>query len=482
MAAEALYPSDESMAGAVPIREGEYGAKIAAIEPGGVEYIAHAERHGRPLDLFWTWNSPNWEFATMFLGVIPVTVFGGGFWPTALAVVLGSALGAICVGIPSTWGPKLGVPQLVQARAAFGYWGNLLPAGLNTVTAGVGWFAVNSISGTFALSTLTGLPFQISLLIVVIAQVFIAFIGHNFIHRFEKVTFPYLVVVFVLACIFLFANANTAQGFDEKAPVPFGGPLGAFIIALFISASYGFGWSPYALDFSRYLPKSSDAKSVFWSATLGVFLPCAILELGGVALATIAGTSWGPADSPTDQLVKPLPYLLAPFVLFGITVGTVSANVLNIYSGAMSFLALGLKLGGLKQRRAILAVVFGIIGFFVARSGEYDAGHQYENFLLVIGYWITPYLGVIFTDYLMRRGQFNEAELYDTRNRKWTGFAAMAIGIVASEPFWNQAFWLGAFAKAYPNLGDLSFIVGFVVASAVYYALSRGKVAPATTA
>jgi len=100
---------------------------------------------------------------------------------------------------PSTWGPKLGVPQLVQARAAFGYWGNLLPAGLNAVTAGIGWFAVNSISGTFALSTLSGLPFQVSLLIIVAVQVFIAFVGHNFIHRFEQITFPYLVVVFVLA-------------------------------------------------------------------------------------------------------------------------------------------------------------------------------------------------------------------------------------------------------------------------------------------
>jgi len=47
--------------------------------------------------------------------------------------------------------------------------------------------------------------------------------------------------------------------------------------------------------------------------------------------------------------------------------------------------------------------VFGVIGFFVARSGEHDAGHAYENFLLVIGYWITPYLGVILTDYWLPR-------------------------------------------------------------------------------
>src|SRR3954467_2918093 len=327
------YP-DGSVPDDVPIREGEYGAKVVAVEPGGIEYIPSSERHGRPLDLFWTWNSPNWEFATMFLGVLPITVFGGGFWPTVIAVILGSAVGAICVGIPSMWGPKLGVPQLVQARAAFGYWGNYLPAGLDTVTAGIGWCSVNSISGTFALSRLTGLGFTTCLAIVVLAQVFVAFIGHNFIHQFEKITFPYLAIVFLLATVFILLSSNPSQGFNEKAFVPFGGQMGAFIIAFFIAASYGFGWSPYGMDFARYLPEESDSKSVFWSATLGVFLPCAILEVAGAALATVAGGPWGPADSRMAQLVKPLPSIIASLALVGIVVGAVSANVLNTYSGA----------------------------------------------------------------------------------------------------------------------------------------------------
>src|SRR5918911_3464857 len=219
----------------VPVREGVYGERVAAIEPGGVEYIPLAERHGRPLDLFWTWNSPNWEFATMFLGVIPITVFGGGFWPTVIAVVLGSAVGAASVGILSTWGPRFGIPQLVHSRGAFGYLGNFLPAGLQALTAGVGWFAVNTISGTFALSTLTHLPFQLALIVVVLLQVFVAFIGHNFIHQFEKVAFPYLAIVFTIATLFIVAQSHPSQGFNPSAPVAFGGPLGAFILAVFVA-------------------------------------------------------------------------------------------------------------------------------------------------------------------------------------------------------------------------------------------------------
>src|SRR6478609_11192832 len=128
----------------VPVREGVYGDRVAAVEPGGVEFIPLSERHGRPLDLFWTWMSPNLEFATVYVGVLPIAVFGGSFWLTALGVAIGTALGATTHGILSSWGPRFGVPQMVQARGAFGFIGTFLPAGLNAFTAGVGWFVVNS--------------------------------------------------------------------------------------------------------------------------------------------------------------------------------------------------------------------------------------------------------------------------------------------------------------------------------------------------
>jgi nucleobase:cation symporter-1, NCS1 family len=60
----------------VPVREGDYGERVATIEPGGVEYIALKERHGKPIQMFWTWLSPNLEFATVFIGVIAVAFLG----------------------------------------------------------------------------------------------------------------------------------------------------------------------------------------------------------------------------------------------------------------------------------------------------------------------------------------------------------------------------------------------------------------------
>ena len=122
----------------VEVRQGTYGEKVIAVEPGGAEFIPLSERHGRPLQLFWTWTSPNMEFATVFVGFIGVVFFGLSFWQTFLAVVLGTMLGSITLGILSTNGPRYGVPQMVLSRRGFGYWGNVLPAGINALAGGIG--------------------------------------------------------------------------------------------------------------------------------------------------------------------------------------------------------------------------------------------------------------------------------------------------------------------------------------------------------
>ncbi len=95
----------------------EYGSRIAAVEPGGNERVPDAERHGRPRQLFWTWASPNLEFATIFLGVLAVSAFGLTFWQAVAAVVLGNGLAAVAHGVLSARGPEGGVPQMVLGPA-----------------------------------------------------------------------------------------------------------------------------------------------------------------------------------------------------------------------------------------------------------------------------------------------------------------------------------------------------------------------------
>jgi len=200
--------------------ERDYGAKVVAVEPGGIERIPEGERHGRPLQLAWTFSSPNLEFATLFVGVLAVQVFGLSFWPAVAAIVLGNLLGSVAQGLLAAQGPSGGVPQMVLGRLAFGYRGNVLPAGLMTITSGFGWIAVNSVSASFALNSLTGLPLVPCLVVVIVLEIGVAFFGHNLVQAFERYVCPLLAVIFAVGAVVVLTH------FDPSAPPPAGGAGG----------------------------------------------------------------------------------------------------------------------------------------------------------------------------------------------------------------------------------------------------------------
>jgi NCS1 family nucleobase:cation symporter-1 len=447
----------------IQVREGTYGEKVIAVEPGGAEFIPLNERHGRPLQLFWTWTSPNMEFATIFVGLLGVWGLGLSFWSTFVAIVLGTLLGSVTQGLLSMPGPRYGVPQMVLSRLGFGYWGNALPAGINAVVAGIGWFAVNSVSGALALNSLTHLPEVACLLIIVVVQLVVAFLGHNLIHAFERYAFPVLVIIFLIASVVLLSKAH--PGAAHKT-IP-----GAFLIELGATFGYAVGWNPYASDYTRYFkPDVSKVAIAFWAA-LGLFLSCVLLETVGAASGTIASVAAGAGTNPTAAFTSALPSWLSDLTLLAIAIGAVAANALNIYSGAISFTALGIKLP-LHIRRAIVALGFGTIGFFLAWSGLHDAGTKYNNFLLIIAYWIAPWLAVIFCDAILRRRQSpDEIEhlLFNKKYANWAGPVAMAVGAgVSIWLFANQTEYIGLVPTHVPSIGDVTFEVGFVLTAAIY--------------
>ena len=97
---------------------------------------------------------------------------------------------------------------MVLGRLPFGFKGNALPAVLMSVTAGVGWFATNSVSGAYALATLFGIAPLLGLIIIVLLQTALAFFGHNLVQAFERWTFPVLAVIFAVASIVILSKAH----------------------------------------------------------------------------------------------------------------------------------------------------------------------------------------------------------------------------------------------------------------------------------
>ena len=142
----------------------------------------------------------------------------------------------------------------------------------------------------------------------------------------------------------------------------------------------------------------------------------------------------------------------------------------------LEFVTIGVRLPA-HIARALVTVFFGVAGFLVAWWALADAAASYEAFLLIIAYWIGPWLGVVFADQYLRRGQTISGFLYDRSYANWGGLLSFAVGLVLSVLlFSNQKDFVGFVAKAVPQLGDITFFVGFLIAGASYLLVCRSKI------
>lgn len=465
----ATPPIPESVTGSVAGDFERYGDRAIAIEPRGAEPIPLAERHGKPIQLLWTWSSPNLEFATIFVGFIGVAFFGLSPLQTLGAVVVGNALAAGFHYYLSARGPRLGLPQMVLSRLGFGWLGNVLPATIGAMIAGVGWFAVNAVSAAFALNALLGWNAYVCLLGVATLQIAVAVFGYNLVQSVERYLFPVLAVVFLIVAVVILGKG------DVTAPST-GGGFGGFTLTAAAAFGYAAGWNPYAADYTRYYPPGrATERAVGRYAAAGLFLSTTALEFVGATAATLI-----PADSanPVGDFTGQLPAVLGALALLAITLGSSAANVLNIYSAALSFLAIGIRIGR-THARAVTSALFGIAGMAVAFVALADAGASYEGFLLVVAYWLGPWLGVLCTDAVLHRDRDDALAVADRRYTNWAGLPALIVGMAVSVwLFSNQTRYVGVLVEHFPVLGDLTFVAGFLVSAAVFAIASRTPLGP----
>lgn len=433
--------------------------QLLTVESRGIEPVAANERHGRPRDQLTLWFGSNITIGDFALGVLPVTL--GLSWPLVLASVLvGNLLGALAVAVCSPMGPAAGLPQLILGRFTFGRLGSRLPAAFNYLST-LGWFAVNTILAAEGLRILVpGLPIWAASAVLVLIQAVLAVYGHDLIHGFERAMTVILGVLFLIVTI----HALTRGGALSAYHVVHHGQWTAFAVMLSASFSYVASWAPYASDYSRYLPERTRTGRVLGSAFLGSFLASVWMELLGVAVAVLAGAG-------TSDPVAALHRVTGGFgdvAVLAIVLGGVAANALNAYSNALSAAALGV--GG---RRALLTAATCVLGFIIAVAGSGNFEGNYEDFLLMLGYWITPWLGVVVVDFYLRRGtarkRFSARKLSPFA---WPALAAFVLAVLIELPFIDGPFYEGPIAKALGNV-DTSYYVGFLAAAIIYLFAGR---------
>jgi NCS1 family nucleobase:cation symporter-1 len=253
-------------------------------------------------------------------------------------------------------------------------------------------------------------------------------------------------------------------------------------------AAYGYtaGWTAFASDYTRYLPANTDKRALGWAAGLGNFTSTTLIMITGAAAFNFIakGQNFWAIENPTKDFTNLFSPFFAAIVLLAIVVGSVSANILNVYSGAMSFLAMGFKFG-FKTRRAIMVALAGLVGGFISYLGvaDGDVAHKLDQFLLVVSYWVSPWIAVVLTERILSKGKDAGERALKPKN-SWAGAAAFVIATVFSIwGFASQVMYTGPLGialhhvtldnGAIVDVPDLTALVGFVVAAGLF-ALFRG--------
>ncbi len=419
------------------------------LEWRGVEAVPSEARHGRPAQLFTLWFAANLGFPAWVIGVLAVALEPD--WHLALgAVVLGALIGSVLVAGAAALGPGTGLGSLPQSARAFGRVGVKLPALLNWVSC-AGWFAVNTVLGTEAVQSLWRWPVAPAFAVMVVVQVGLAIFGHDMIHRVERAASVVLLLLFAYLAVHTAGTAGPAVTGAANWPMA--------ILTVAISASYLFSWGPYAADYSRYLPADTPARRVFWWAFVGSLASTAGVMVLGVLMAVRFRVS-----SDMGLLAAGAGHL-APVAYLAVVGGTVTANVLNVYTGATSTLTLGIG-----RDRVQAAVLTGLLGSGLTLLGINGGfATQYENFLLLLSYWVAPWLAILFWEHLRP---------LSAPRPVGPGVWAFLVGVAASVPFMSQTLWTGWVARAWGG-ADVAYYMGFLVAGVTYWYWSRPRETPA---
>src|SRR5881396_2398309 len=93
-----------------------------AIEARSIDWVPETERHGKIWHQAPLWFLGNFQYFSIPIGFVGPSL-GLSMWWTILAGVLGILTGTVFMAFHAAQGPTLGLPQMIQSRAQFGYRG-----------------------------------------------------------------------------------------------------------------------------------------------------------------------------------------------------------------------------------------------------------------------------------------------------------------------------------------------------------------------
>src|ERR1022692_3637531 len=137
------------------------------VENHHIDMIPAGAPFGKPWHSLAFWWGGNVNVFNVVLGGVTVSI-GLTFWWALIAIAAGTLIGALLIALHATQGPRLGVPQSIQSRGQFGFYGSafLFPA---VLLLNVGFIAAQLVIQAQAMNGVTAalsIPAWILVLIV----------------------------------------------------------------------------------------------------------------------------------------------------------------------------------------------------------------------------------------------------------------------------------------------------------------------------
>jgi NCS1 family nucleobase:cation symporter-1 len=442
----------------------------AKIESHSIDYIPESDRHGKPWHLFPLWFNANMNVMTIAAGALCVASNLSLTW-TIVALVVGHLVGGVFMALHSAQGPVLGIPQMIQSRAQFGYVGAVLPLVL-VVLMYLGYFTASTVLGAQSLATLTGLNLNTSTIIFNVVTAIVTIWGYRVVHAYSKVIAGISIIAFAVLTFGLL------HGHDLSAVSTHSGfSWASFFLAVTVAGTWQLTYCPYVADYSRYLPSSTSKRAAFWYTYLASVSSSVWFFIFGVVAAMVAVDAFagGSVEFIAAQAGGAVPLFLAVVVA-----GILLSNVLSLYGFFMSTATIVTTLRprtfGLKSR-ILLTTVTTVLGTCLAIFTRDDFLSNLMNFILLLAYFIVPWTAVNLVDfYWVRREQYNIPAIFDPAAQygglDWRAIGAYLIGVAAEIPFINTTIYQGPISTRLAGV-DVSWLVGVIVTAIAFSILMR---------
>lgn len=446
-------------------------AKTVTVERRSIDFIPPEERHGKPRSLLFVWFAANTSITAVVTGALFVILGNSALWSIP-AIILGNAVGGFFTALHSAQGPRLGIPQMIQSRAQFGYFGAILPLVLALMIY-IGFYATGLVLGGQAIGTLFGVTPQVGAMIFALMSTTLAIIGYRYIHKFSHIAAVLSAVVFVVLLVRIMADGNIGVVIETNA---FDGA--AFVLGISLSASWQLTFGPYIADYSRYLPENTPKRATIGWTFLGSVLGGSLAMILGALSAALGGKAFG-----QDQVgyLAGLGGAIWPLVLLAVICGKLTGNTLSSYGGYMSLATIITSLTRQDRvsprQRSLYVVAISLVSLAIALAATENFLTNFTNFLLFLLYFMTPWSAINLVDYYwVRKERYNIGQLFlrDGEYGRFNkgAFLAYAIGVLVQIPFMNSTLYVGPVANLLGG-AEIAWLIGLVVAGGLYYITSR---------